>query len=145
MGAELTLGQQKPAKQHMQQENEPSQGVGHHNGAGQGSYQAEEGQGVLMRQHEQEHEAEEPAINNPYGRSMSADVIGSTIANLWTKNIHHIAHQLCSLDIQYMKLQSTRTEHIVRTCISCDGGMGPCELADNPYTAQSEHKYQLWD
>ena len=45
----------------MQQEDEPGQGVSHHNGACECSNEAEEGQRVLVRQHEQEHEAEEPA------------------------------------------------------------------------------------
>ncbi len=46
----------------MKQENEPGESVGHDNGARQGSNEAEQGQGVLVRQHEQEHEAEEPAL-----------------------------------------------------------------------------------
>lgn len=46
----------------MKQEYEPGQSVGHDNGARQGCNEAEEGQSVLVRQHEQEHEAEEPAL-----------------------------------------------------------------------------------
>jgi len=46
----------------MKQKDEPGQSVGHHNGACQGCNEAKEGQGILMRQHEQEHEAEEPAL-----------------------------------------------------------------------------------
>ena len=45
----------------MQEEYEPGHGVGQHNGAGEGCNETEEGQGVLVRQHEQEEEAEEPA------------------------------------------------------------------------------------
>jgi len=46
----------------MKQEYKPGQGIGHYNGPCQGCNKAEEGQGVLVRQHEQEHKAEEPAL-----------------------------------------------------------------------------------
>ena len=49
----------------MQQEDEPGQSVGHDNGARQGCNEAEEGQGILVRQQEQEHETEEPALGMP--------------------------------------------------------------------------------
>lgn len=46
----------------MKQEYEPGESVGHDNGTRQGCNEAKEGQGVLVRQHEQKHEAEEPAM-----------------------------------------------------------------------------------
>ncbi len=54
----------------MKQENEPGESVGHDNGARQGCNEAEEGQGVLVRQHEQEHEAEEPALGMTTAREL---------------------------------------------------------------------------
>ncbi len=54
----------------MKQEDEPGQSVGHDNGARQGCNEAEEGQGVLVRQHEQEHEAEKPALGTTTARGL---------------------------------------------------------------------------
>lgn len=56
----LTLRQNEAAEEHFEQEDKPGQGVGCHNGARQGCYQAEEGQGILMSQEKDEQEAEEP-------------------------------------------------------------------------------------
>ena len=58
----LTLGQQETSKEHVQQEDEPGKSVGHDDGPGQSCNEAEEGQRVLVRQHEEEHKAEKPAV-----------------------------------------------------------------------------------
>lgn len=143
VGAELTLWQQKAAQQHVQQEYEPGKGVGHHNGSSQGSYEAEQGQGVLMRQHEQEQEAEEPAgkaekyadeaeepahaAEESADGSMCCHIIGAYVpGGAWIYNHKQHTHNTRCIHVSAMvlgctrvNLQTTWTQHIVHTGISC--------------------------
>lgn len=117
VGVELTLGQQESAKQHMQQEDEPGQGVSHHNGAGQGSNEAKQGQGILVCQHEQEHEAEEPAGNNMCHQSISAHRTGAWIYN-------HLSITQLYLQICRQQAYNILCIHISAMVLGCSSEVG---------------------